>query len=696
MFFQLLGSPSKALLFVVCVLQFCVAQNVCLPRSVPTKNSPKAQEETSITKLSDVCPGLDHLFPASNQDAFGWRDYRESWQKNYPMVIFDAKTGHLYWEENGKLLPLDSRTFTPITFTTEKLQYAVCRAHFGATITPNITTAAVPDAGADVEDAAKAVETGTMRTQAMVDLAQHKAPQENCNDALDQIQKAKDAVDKLNAATKAFSASPASADLKTIQDSIGGLKTTVPASCNSMSDTDYNSAAMYNEALFQTQHAAARLYDTTTAFKSEFVDKTDERQDKMRQAYQDLVKIAPNTKALHDAVKAMVSNEGKCKLSEIPNIDLAIGKYNNTSVDAIALSLHDLNSSVMKDAQLLEDWYANGRVDTLQTFDKVTANSLTRIAFQVSNNAAAPTKPEKPDNGDAGNPANQAQQGQDQDKPQSLSILPGTNVGVGVTDDDAKAAAQSFPKLQEGTAEGAVAFIERHRVVHFSAGGGFMLVRARNITYPAQTLPTTILTTTTVSTAGSPAGSTTVAQTTGTSTYAFATSDGAFQKTAIAGLTWYPFGRDTFPVTKLGHHQPVNTGTYASHRPLGKFGIFIGTSVSSSDYATIAPAWEFTPGMQLFAGATLTSKTTLGSNVIACNGFGSSALTTNLTSTTTDSSGVVTTTTVNTVTTSSCSNASATLISGTSIPTQTSLRPAFTFGVIFNTNLLKYFSGLGK
>ncbi len=64
------------------------------------------------------------------------------------------------------------------------------------------------------------------------------------------------------------------------------------------------------------------------------------------------------------------------------------------------------------------------------------------------------------------------------------------------------------------------------------------------------------------------------------------------------------------------------------------------------------------------------------------------------------SSNVTATETKNTIKTtaqSGCANGDkASLLSGTTVPTQTNYAPAFSIGIIFNSNLMKSFSGIFK
>jgi hypothetical protein len=142
-------------------------------------------------------------------------------------------------------------------------------------------------------------------------------------------------------------------------------------------------------------------------------------------------------------------------------------------------------------------------------------------------------------------------------------------------------------------------------------------------------------------------------------------------------------------------------------------GIYLGTSVNNFGSFTVGPTYEFYPGMQFLTAATLHSKQTLLPGVVACSGLGTSPsypnppnstqydITTTYTAATSSApSNTTVSETKNSTKTSvqsGCLNGDrATLISGTSIPTQSGYVPALSIGIIFNSNLMKAFSSIFK
>ena len=254
----------------------------------------------------------------------------------------------------------------------------------------------------------------------------------------------------------------------------------------------------------------------------------------------------------------------------------------------------------------------------------------------------------------------------------------------------------------------ATALVERHKVIHYSAGGGLLLIRGTQNTFSNITVPSVLTTVTSITSTTTANGTVTGTSSTNTSatsagtfTNVFGQRGSALQVTDVAGATWYPFGRDTFPVSR--HHGLAVS--YSSFDPLRSFGLFLGTSVSSLGNFTVGPTYEPFLGIQLYAGTTFWSKNSLLPNVTACSGYGTSTsfsvapASTSTVTTSGTSSGTTTitttTTTISTSATSGCKNGDkATIVSGTASPTQSGLKPAFSFGILFNTNLFKSFSGL--
>jgi hypothetical protein len=273
-------------------------------------------------------------------------------------------------------------------------------------------------------------------------------------------------------------------------------------------------------------------------------------------------------------------------------------------------------------------------------------------------------------------------------------------------------ATPSTPVATSSSVPNANYLIASHRWINFVPSGGLLISRFNARSYNVESLGLTTVTTTTTTqavpgcpvTSGNPSSQScpppTVTTTSAASTANFAYSNpaGNFQESAIAGITWYPFGRDTYSVTRIHKYKSgarPSIQTYAMHDFRSRLGLFAGTSVSSLGPFVAAPAFDVSPGIQLFAGISLNQKTSLTQGIIPCTSAGTSTFAGPSQSTSTGANGVITTTSINVQFTSGCSNANATMLGGTTVPTQTNLVPTFSFGFLLNTNLLQYL-GLGN
>jgi hypothetical protein len=146
------------------------------------------------------------------------------------------------------------------------------------------------------------------------------------------------------------------------------------------------------------------------------------------------------------------------------------------------------------------------------------------------------------------------------------------------------------------------------------------------------------------------------------------------------------------------------------HPTLESVGIFVGTSVNNFGNFTVGPTYDIYPGIQVLAGLTMRNKTTLQTGNIKCSGFGTSPsystlpasngydVTAVYTPTSATVTKAITTVTENktsmsTSIVSGCTNGNlATITSGSTPPTQTQYAPAFSLGILFNSNLMKAFN----
>lgn len=392
----------------------------------------------------------------------------------------------------------------------------------------------------------------------------------------------------------------------------------------------------------------------------------------------------------------------------------------------------------------LNRWYAGSAVSVYLYLDPVSSNSLTEISFNFSDpwkpinvpdfvpvalpteasNAGSPPKPEtvtitsqdenttqieiQPGDTSSSNraavnitpstaPGSEKQTG---NATVSIQVVPplgspvppaAGNSGSGAANGAANASlAPADPSAADSNIPLATHFFERHRFLNFTASGGLLVTRFTQQNYAVQSFPTSVVTTvTTVTNPTSTPPTITITPSTSSLSYAGATSVGPLQQSAVVGFTWYPLGRDTYPVVTLKKDGTPRTTTYAAQRFGSHFGVFVGTSVSSVGPFIVGPTYDIVPGIQLLSGVTLQQRNYLAEGIVPCSAQGNNTSTTTSSSSTTSPTGVTTTTTVTVQTTGGCANPQATVLTGTTVPVNQSLKPAFGFGILLNSALFK-------
>jgi hypothetical protein len=182
--------------------------------------------------------------------------------------------------------------------------------------------------------------------------------------------------------------------------------------------------------------------------------------------------------------------------------------------------------------------------------------------------------------------------------------------------------------------------VEVHRIANFNVVGGMLISFIANRNYGVQTI-----------------GSGTAA-----TTYAFQTQNDPVQLTALAGIVWYPGGRDMYPA---GGRHPWNGGwTSVGTRQVSqrlKPGVLFGTSVASLGTSFIGLDFEPATGIDTFLGLTIGKRTSLSENIIPCPA----------------------------ITVGNCTG--ATPISGTVAPTRQGIALGFSVGFGFDANIFSLF-----
>jgi hypothetical protein len=670
--------------------------NTGKPSKKPAAVDPGANEPTNA---ADVCPSMKGLYPVLGTLPTGLETYRtwygKPWQSDYPALIFDASTGRLYWNEPPTPksqeilfgLPQQSVTFSPITYTTEKILIWVCKAKFSSKITVSEADIALNDPLQQDLYAPSEVAAAAANADAFV---QHgvghdrpRPPIPSCPVATsDKLSTAVATLSlKLDQAqilyrTQKFikpsgsSTFPAT-DLIADYVSSDGKAPKIDIAADATKER--SNPRLYNNIQRQVAVDGKQL-DTYISDYNAFIGD---------QSFKDL------SKAAKDAQTAMNEYDKTpgCTVTAAQRISFAAYTEFKADLADAKKSLQDASLVIQQADAILEKWYEASSVDTVQVMTQATSSTLTVVTFTLTDGDAKTTN----DPADEKTTDKKATVSSDMKKQGGAAApKPTVDTNVVVTMGNLKPTSETS---QTATAADATVLVERHRIIHFVPTGGFLGIRATSMSYASETLPTTINTTTTITGPATGQGSTTIATSSGTSTYAIGTRSGPIQQGAVLGLTWYPLGHDTYPVTQLGKKIPIRTSSYFGYSPWSRLGVFMGTTVNTLGNFVISPSYEIFNGVELFAGLTVATKTTLGQNIVACGSLGNNTVeTSNTTSTATDSTGT-TTTQVVVDTTYGCKTSNATLLNtGATIPTSTQIVPAFGFGILLNSNLLKYFS----
>jgi hypothetical protein len=494
---------------------------------------------------------------------------------------------------------------------------------------------------------------------------------------------------------------------------------TVVSSLNDQYDAIYKAISNYSKTTPDVQ-AIEKLLKT--------VPLTAAQQKELQSEWQSRIQ------ANQDKIKSAAIGKVQAQYPEVTSVDSMVkpavisqcAKTLATKVNALEKAPTVLSSAIKHMADKLNDDYVHSKVNIVIPVPNVSSNSLQLFSLTVTDNYkplvwTEPTEAnDKSQNGGSTCPSTCPSSCPSQTCPSALSAskpspaaspAPGTSqtpaVGLQVTAIKPGAAAtlSSSPvqvsEQVDGTGNVAITasfIVPFHRIVNFAAAGGFLTAMIPSNTFTAQTFPESVVTTTTTtatSLTGSTTISTTTVPTTSTTTFAFQSQKQPYQIAGILGVIWYPFGRDSFAVSKKARFfdEPA-TYTYSRHTLAQKLapGILVATAVNTTGTFVVAPEWDIAPGVSLFGGLALANKTSLSQNVVLCNATGISISTVQYGTTTTPPPGT-TVTSVQVQTTTGCATANATQLSGATVPTVTGTAPGFGFGIVFNSSLFGLFGG---
>jgi len=754
--FRVSGRTSLTFRITACLLLASTA--VCVHTAAERTTSPYR------TNFAEVCPDRN-LFPPSG--APGLRNsYAESWQRDYPAIVYNARDGKGYWldygqnADPGNMILLDS-LFTPVTYTAEKIIVFVCGLHFEAKATAVPTTQTIPDGGPqiDLTAAASALPTvnappaetgpppsgGPEAQQANPNTHSANQPSDACTEATSLAAKLdgpyKGALDEMKRVLKTsgiFENSPFSFE---------NLATEIADRTPTPSTEDPHNLTAFQSSLSKEQYLANRL-STSIAGWNAFLQSKE-----FTSAWTALGDSENKAEAIMKEYEGANCTQNNEALIEDRN---RFG-HKKKKLEKAALALRQARRNLLNAYKVLDDWYYESSVSTVLILPPVSANSLTQIAVNVTDpwvplapavmvigsvkpvKASPPaqtvitidrtnaTKPTITVTGSGSNASIATTMADDSGKPAvnvqitqpgstAASVAPAGQTAPNATTSASAANASvpadvqpsssapsstkgsGTPVVASSTAPNAAYLVARHRWVNFVPSAGLLVTRFNPPNYNVETLPLTTNTTTTTTTStctptATPPCSPTVTITSAASTanFAYNSPGGNFQQTAIAGITWYPWGRDTYSVTHISRSGRPDIDTYAAHSWASRLGVFAGSSIASLGTFAVSPTFEVKPGIELFTGLTLASKTSLAQGVVPCGSVGSSTINEPpVTSSSGPPGGPTTTTTVNVQLITGCATANATMLGGTTVPTQTALVPAFSFGFLLNANLFQF------
>jgi hypothetical protein len=652
------------------------------------------------------------------------------------------------WTADPALTAID-RIFTPATFTTEKVLIAVCGLKFGQTATTSQINVTVPDAiviegapppaGPGGEAHAGSVDPQTLFDDLNVKPIDTSKPcSGDYNAAVQHIDTLKQKYHAILLLAVSSGLLPVTGDLF----SSGKMKTLIEADGRKI-EPKATAAVAGADAIARADAASYQRYSLT-------VQRRSERLTAVVQAYNSAVTTieafsSARTSLDTDQSKLKIVNPETCGITTLGSLQTTLTAAKSkadtviSSIQSIQGELQTAETDIIDNFSRLNAWSQKSSMSALGILSTITPNTLLQLSFTVSDPPAPASykvvqvsdlKNSGPDQSKTattitidksvankivisvagtssptavtvttdsnGNPSATVQVPGTSSAPTGNAQPAGTPVPQSPTNNLNVTAAPTGKSAANAPSPTALTpnsnLMERHRWANFAISGGFLGVRFTNTTYSALTLPVTAVTTTVTTTSlpSTPPTVTIGAPVLTMANYAFKTVNGPIQSTATAGITWYLFGHDTYPITRLRKLGPF-LSSYTYRRTQERFGVFIGTSVSSLGNFTLGPSFDIVPGLQLYSGVVLENRSTLGADFIPCTAVAPVVATTSSTASQTSPGGITTTTTVTTQTTTNCANTNATVFSNTTIPSNSELKPAWGFGIILNNALWKNF-----
>lgn len=656
-----------------------------------TPNILHAQEnktcDTNPTKVDDLYPDYNPPQKASDPKNPALPNGRPfvnmSWQKDYLIITYDAKTGHLFWHDyatgktgaTGNVQITKNSAFAPITYTKEKIIVRVCGARFGGSVTATPSTAAIPEGAPDVRGLAgnpapaapaapappaaghafaialqeiaesptenksnptyvAALAAGYDLEYQEIELPLNRFGGGNTIDSVDALKQRADILVK----HPIFGAIDKNSNVALFNDiylQTQALATDVSSFQSSVASANFNSQGLAQlgtdfKALQDTYNSYVQPFDTAITKARKEVDaaktKLANAKPKDKPAAQREEQLAEQTldSAQQDkvnALSALTVEFGKYN-TNVADVATVIANENPSTVlpkvESLAKKQEDLHRSLSELFSNVNKLHADSDIVITTVVTPVTTNSLITISISV-NDGYTPLGFGAPA-AVGGNTPGAPQQAQKQG-----------NQG-----------ATPSPTMAASTTPNAIVQIEVHRVANFNVVGGILVSLIPNRAFSLESF-------------GSGMSAT---------SFAFRSQNDPVQLAALAGIAWYPGGRDMYPV---GGDHPWNGGWHSvstrTWRQRWTPAVLFGTSVSSLGTVFIGPDFEPVTGLDTFFGLTVGKHTSLSPNIIPC-----------------PSTAVAT-----------CATAGATPVSGSSAPTRQGISLGFSVGFGFDANIFSLF-----
>jgi hypothetical protein len=523
------------------------------PTSKPTAHTTAEMAAGSIPSCSP-----ETYFVGPNPSPGVRPTYNAYWQKDYLWLIYDAQSGQMSWWEypskpaqpnEATLLPFRSPTsFTPVTFTTEKIIVLVCNAHFGSTASIVPDTQSVPEAvPQSLFSEAKMIppppppppgEAGGFKTLTSIQNLDHGTPCKDDPTLEKKLTDAENVLKQLQVAIEKYKGDLKDQPPPGFDEAINHLHTLVTTAKSTeeavRNNQTVDQTTRFNAALKEVRDAAVLL---TALTKS-----ADSGANLAKSDIDAIKKIADDLNA--KTADLNTSNTRPCSDSlqhRISDFNTAVGKINADAEQVVfpdALKkaqdcLKSFNSDIVVLEIKLNEDHDSSSIGILKYLSPVTANSVTQVSIAVTDPWVPFPYPESKKTGTPSDkkasattimidstdksktvvtvtpPATTQSDASTTEVATSVAALPAapspTTPPVSIQVSTSPPPAQNkkdstTPPAKPAApaiAPAASALIERHRIVNFVPSGGFLYAAIPSRSYQLETFPSLTTVTTT-------------------------------------------------------------------------------------------------------------------------------------------------------------------------------------------------------